>query len=131
MHLSVPDGAGITYPVSVVEEACLDLGERIQKYGGVLGECSIPPGVIWDGDPTERYTAIDLSRASHIVRHVWIENKQLHCKVQLLSKYAEISEFLNVDFLGIPRSTGVIDDASKTCTTYTLITVDLALPELT
>ena len=130
LYLDTPVNNGIIYPTGVIEAACLEFEERIKPRGGVLGECGIPTDINWDGDPPARYMEIDLTRASHIVRHVWVENQTLNCKVQLLSKYAEISQELNVDFLGIPRSTGVVDEGSKMCTKYTLITVDLAVPEL-
>ena len=130
--LDTPDANGVIYPTGVIETACFEFEKRLKEgRGGILGECGIPTGINWDGDPSGRYMEIDLSRASHIVRHVWVEDGKLNCKVQLLSKYAEIADLLNVDFYGIPRSTGAFEAGSKVCSTYTLITVDLALPELT
>jgi hypothetical protein len=130
LPLDVPDPNGIIYPTNVVEDACTEFNNRIKKRGGMLGECGIPPDISWDNDPPARYMEIDLVRASHIVRYVWVEDHTLQCKVQLLSKYAEIAQELDVDFLGVPRATGAFEEGSKTCTKYTLITVDLALPEL-
>ena len=131
LYLNVPNpNGGIIYPSNVIEDACMEFEKRIEKRGGMLGECGIPIDINWDNEPPTRYMEIDLVRASHIVRHVWVEDHKLQCKVQLLSKYAEIADLLNVEFLGIPRATGVIEEGSKTCTSYTLITVDLALPEL-
>ena len=72
---------------------------------------------------------IDLARASHIVKHVWIENAVVYAKIFLLGRYAEIADQLKVDFLGIPRAVGEISGKSKTCTSYTLVTVDIILPE--
>jgi hypothetical protein len=132
LPLDTPVHNGTIYPSSVIEDACREFEERIKKRGGMLGECSIPPDINWDEDVPipERYMNIDLARASHIVRHAWVENGSLNCKVQLLSKYAEISDLLNIDYLGVPRSTGSIEAGSNVCTAYTLITVDLAMPEL-
>jgi len=131
LYLDAPDPNGLIYPTNVVEDACTEFTDRIKKRGGMLGECGIPTDINWDNDPPARYMEIDLVRASHIVRHVWIEDHTLNCKVQLLSKYAEIAQELNIDFLGVPRATGAFEESSKMCTKYTLITVDLALPELT
>jgi hypothetical protein len=130
LYLDVPDPNGNIYPTNVVEDACTEFNSRIKKRGGMLGECGIPIDVDWNNDPSGRYMEIDLVRASHIVRHVWVKDHELQCKVQLLSKYAEIAKELDVDFLGVPRATGSFEEGSKTCTNYTLITVDLVLPEL-
>jgi hypothetical protein len=130
LHLGVPDPNGIVYPTNIVEDACTEFNARIKERGGMLGEYGIPADINWDTEPPTRYMEIDPIRASHIVRHVWVEDHTLQCKVHLLSKYAEIADLFNVDFLGIPRATGAFVEGSSTCTKYTLITVDLILPEL-
>ncbi len=121
-----PDHSGVTYPLSVVEDAVNDFNKRIEAKGGILGECGIPQDIDPEG---RRLLEIDLPRASHIVRHVWINNAVVCAKVFLLGKYAEIADQLNLNFLAIPRAYGDINGVKKLCTKYTLITVDIILPE--
>lgn len=120
---------GHYYPLIVIEEAVAEFTERVKERNGTLGECTVPELADWSGPPESRYMQVDMSKVSHIVRHVWIDNSVLRCKVHLLGKYAEIAKEMNLDFLGVPRATGVTDEQGI-CTKYTLITVDLALPEI-
>ena len=121
---------GAFYPFAVVSDAVDEFNKRIEPRNGALGECTIPILTNWQGPPEARYLQVDLSRASHIVRHVWIDDFILKCKVTLLGQYAEMAREMDFHFLGVPRATGVTGD-DGVCTKYTLITVDLALPELT
>jgi hypothetical protein len=123
MVVDKPDHSGIIYPLSIVEDGITDINKRITEKEGVLGECGVP--MIVDGGRS--VLSIDLVQASHIVRHVWIENAVVYAKIFLLGKYAEIADQLKVDFLGIPRAIGEIN--GKVCTAYTLVTVDIILPE--
>jgi len=118
-----PDPSGIIYPRSIVETGIIDINRRITEKEGVLGECGIP--VIVDGGRS--VVSIDLVRASHIVKYVWIKNDIVCAKIFLLSKYAEIADQLKIDFLGVPRAIGEI--SGKLCTMYNLVTVDIILPE--
>ncbi len=119
---------GAFYPLIVVEEAVNDFNTRNPK--GMVGESSMP---ILIGLPEEmhmdRYTRVELSRASHIVRHFWIDDGILRCKVFLLGKYAQLAEEMDFEYYGVPRATGVSDEQGV-CSKYTLITVDLSLPDL-
>ena len=121
---------GTIYPVAVVAKGVQVIEKRIQDYQGVLGECS-PPSVnsITSIAADYRYGCIDLSRVSHIVKHVWIDKKTLMCKIRLLGKYAELSKEMNMEFGAAVRATGLVEE-SKVCTAYTLITIDLLMPEL-
>ncbi len=132
LYLDELDPSGILYPSPVVVNAVGEFEKLIQKYDGVLGECSVPDGVNWDGEPDLRYMTIDLGRVSHIVKHVWIEKRKMMCKVKLLGKYAEIAKLMNLEFKGVPRATGVIEgkEPERVCTKYDIITVDLALTVL-
>ena len=130
MPLEVVTEAGNFYPLSIIEEASNDFNKRIEDRNGTPGECGIPPLTDFQGPPEIRYLQVDLARVSHIVRHTWIDGHTFMCKVFLLGKYAQLAQEMNFDFLGIPRATGSFDD-SNVCNKYTLITVDLALPELT
>ncbi len=123
MVVDKPDHSGIIYPLSTVEDGIADINKRITEKAGVLGECGIP--LIVDGGRS--VLSIDLVRASHIVKHVWIENAIVYAKIFLLGKYAEIADQLKIDFLGVPRAIGEIN--GKVCTAYTLVTVDIILPE--
>ena len=123
MVVDKPDHSGIIYPLSPVEDGIADINKRITEKAGVLGECGIP--LIVDGGRS--VLSIDLVRASHIVKHVWIENAIVYAKIFLLGKYAEIADQLKIDFLGVPRAIGEIN--GKVCTAYTLVTVDIILPE--
>lgn len=131
LPLDVPirDG-GPVYPTSVVEDAVHEFEKRIEGKGGQLGECGLPPDVDLSAEPSMRYYGVDLLRASHIVRHVWIDNGVLTCKVHLFSKFAEMAQLLNFDWNGIPRAVGEYDAAGQICTKYTLITVDIDMPEI-
>jgi len=132
MRLEEPhEITGVIYPTGVVLKAVEQFEARIKESpesGGILGECS-PPAY----DPARgldtRYRSIDLVRASHIVRHLWVEKKTLICKVKLLGKYAEMAKYLDINFDGLPRATGVIE-GENVCTDYTIITIDLISPEL-
>lgn len=115
------------YPRTIIEEAIKEFNGRVAK--GVAGECSIPPVHDWGGEPSERYGSVDLQRVSHIVKHVWIDDGWLMCKVHLLGKFAELANELDIHYQGIPRATGTMTEEGV-CTKYTLITVDLASPEL-
>lgn len=119
-----PDSSGIIYPLSVVEDGITEINNRITQVGGVLGECGVPM-LASGGSVVE----VDLARASHLVKHVWIEHAVVYAKVFLLGKYAEIADQLKVDFLGIPRAIGEINGKNKVCTAYTLVTIDIILPE--
>lgn len=130
LPLDVFTDGGAYYPLSVVEEAAYDFNKRIEARNGTMGECNVPDIKDWQGPPETRYMQIDLSRVSHIVRNMWIDGGYLRCKVFLLGKYAELARELNFDYLGIPRATGATNEQGV-CTKYTLITVDLSLPELT
>lgn len=123
---------GVIYPTAVVAKAVAAFEERIKKDGGVLGECSPPQNTQYAETPDVRYQSIDTNRVSHIVRHVWIDNKLLKCKVKLLGRYAEILDLMTLSFHGIPRAVGTMEgsDTQKVCTDYTLITVDLSLNDL-
>lgn len=130
MRLDEPDEIGIIYPTLVVKDAVQNIEERIQHADGVLGECSPPPRDEID-ESDSRLVSIDLARTSHIVKHLWIEDRTLMCKVKLLGKYADIAKHMNVEFHGVPRATGIIDgkEPDRVCTKYTIITIDLALIE--
>jgi hypothetical protein len=127
MVLDTPDPAGIIYPFSVVEDGITDINRIITEKEGVLGECGVPNLSVSNGG--RGVLTIDLARASHIVKHVWIKNSVVYAKIFLLGRYAEIADRLKVDFLGIPRGVGKINGKNKMCTEYTLITVDIILPE--
>ena len=118
-----PNHSGIIYPLSIVEDGITDINKRITEKEGGLGECGIP--MIVSGGRS--VLDVDLVRSSHIVKHVWIENAIVYAKIFLLGKYAEIADQLKIDFLGVPRAIGEIN--GKVCTTYTLVTVDIILPE--
>jgi hypothetical protein len=132
LYLDEVDPSGIVYPATVVGNAIQEFEKIIQKHDGVLGECSVPSGIEWDGEPQSRYMSIDLSRVSHIVKHLWIEKRRMMCKVKLLGKYAEIAKHMDIEFMGVPRATGVIEGKApeRVCTKYDIITVDLALPDM-
>jgi len=125
LEIGRPDHKNVDYPLPIIEDAINAFNKRIKRRNGMLGECGIPPDLDSDG---RRMLKIDLSRASHIVRHVWIQNNIVKAKIFLLGKYAEIAEEMNIRFLAIPRAYGEVD-AKGTCTKYTLITVDLVLPD--
>ncbi len=131
MRLDEPQpSTGTIYPVAVVAKGILVIEKRIQDYQGVLGECSPPPTNSATSIAADyRYGCIDLSRVSHIVKHVWIDRKTLMCKVRLLGKYAEMAKEMNMEFGAAVRATGLIEER-KVCTAYTLITIDLLMPEL-
>ena len=114
---------GCFYPAEVLQSAVEEFNERTKDHP-MMGECTIPS--IMD---MERYVRIDISRVSHIVRHVWVDDGYVKCKIQLLGHYAELARELDFDYKGIPRATGVTAEDSGVCSKYTLITVDLALPE--
>jgi len=124
--LDVPTAGGSFYATELIEAAMMEFNERAGEHG-VLGEFG-PPVVNMNEEPEARYLKIDIANASHIVKNMWIDGGYLRCKVHLLSKYAEIANLMNLDFRGIPRATGVMDEQGV-CTKYTLITVDLASPE--
>jgi len=131
MRLDEPCPNGTIYPTAVVAKGVKDIEDRIALTNGVLGECNPPAAKAGSVEITKRFTRIDMARVSHIVQHVWIDNKTLMCKIKLLGKYAEISHHMDITFGGIPRSTGLLEgDNSNVCTEYSMITVDLALPEL-
>lgn len=132
LRLDEPDLDGNIYPQAVVNSAVQKFEERIQKYNGVMGECSIPNDLQMAQNPDVRFVSIDLGRVSHIVRHVWIENKTLMCKIKLLGKYAQLAELMDVEFLAVPRAGGEMDGVKGrlVCTNYSLVTVDLVLPSM-
>lgn len=126
------DEVGVIYPAALMRKAVADFEERINLTEGVLGECSPPVGAQFDNSPDMRYMSIDMGRVSHIVRHVWIEQNWMKCKVKLLGQYAEIRNLMPVTFDGIARASGLVEGVpgELVCTAYTLITVDLSMKEL-
>ena len=121
LELDTLDHNGVIFPTSVVEDAVVEFNKRVDANGGVLGEL----GHVHTDD-SDRFLAIDVSRASHIVKHLWVDNAILKAKIQLLGKYAEIVEHLDIEVLGVPRSFGGFKD--QICTSYTIVTVDIELP---
>lgn len=128
MRLDEPDKTGIIYPSAVVLAAVKDAEDRIALTNGILGECT--PPIQEPSGVKARHAYIDLSRISHIVQHIWIENKRLMCKVKLLGQYAQVEDIMTLGFEGVARATGIIEgERERVCTEYTLITVDLSLPQ--
>ena len=126
------DSAGVLYPTAVIQRAVNEFETRIALTDGILGECSIPTGAQFDNSPDTRYLSVDMGRVSHIVRHVWIEHKQLKCKIKLLGQYAQMCELMPIAFDGIARASGIVEGSpgELVCTDYSLITVDLSMNEL-
>ncbi len=114
---------GCFYPADVLTAAVDEFNER-NKETPMVGECESPPNAT-----TDRYVRIDWSKVSHIIRHVWIDDSHIQCKVHLLGHYAELARELDFDYRGVPRATGVTNEESGVCSKYTLITIDLALPK--
>ena len=131
MYVDTPLYNSVVYPKAIVEDAVREINQRIDRYKGVLGECTLPLLDWADPASPARFQKIDPARASHIVQHVWLDGLTLTCKVKLLSKYAEMAELMDFEWEGVPRVIGDIDEQTNECTKYTFITVDLAFPEST
>ena len=127
--LDTPDESGVIYPASVIMDAVYDFETRIRDSGeeeGVFGEKTPPQYAKGRGIPND-FTVIDIASISHIVKHMWVEKKKLICKIKLLNEFAEM-EKEDKPIFGAVRATGIIDERNI-CTTYSIITVDLVIPE--
>jgi hypothetical protein len=126
MPLDVVLENGTVFTTAIVKDAVSEFNERANLTYGIFGEYAMP---LTGEYSMSRYTSIDMGRVSHIIRHMWIEHGLLMCKVHLLSKYAEIAQLMGIEYQGIPRAMGRIDEQGI-CVSYALITVDLAVPKL-
>lgn len=126
MEADKPDHHGVIYPQELLASAVDDFLERMKVQNhSIPGECSPPP--MDENTPPERLQQVDLERASHLVKNMWMEDKIVKAKISMVGKYAELAE-AGLEYSVIPRAFGSIG-ADKVCSKYVLITLDLAYSE--
>ncbi len=110
-----PD-TGFFYPMGVMTKAVGIVEDRIGRNDGILGE-EIPP-------PGELCEYINLSKASHVVKHLWITGNTLMAKLDLVGKYKDMSR-AGIQFQGFLRAFTSLSDDKKTVESMTIVTIDL------
>lgn len=128
MVLDTPDDLGVVYPSPVVLDAVREVENTIRESDieGIFGEQSPPDYDHGAGIPSD-YSVIDISRISHLVKHMWVENKTLMCKIKLMKEFVEM-EKNDYPIAGLVRATGILDE-NNVCTSFSIITVDLVISE--
>lgn len=111
---------GFIYPRGIVVQAIESAEERIRNNDGILGE-EMPP-------PEEVCEYINPSRASHVVKHIWIKGDTVMAKLKLVGKYNEMSH-AGIQFQGFLRCFSSIADDKITVSGMTIVTVDLLYRE--
>ena len=111
---------GYVYPKSLVVQAIEQAEERIARNDGILGE---------EMPPTEDLCEyINPSKASHVVKHMWIKGNYVMAKLKLVGKYNDMSH-AGIEFQGFLRAFTSLDTDNVTINGMTIITVDLLYRE--
>ncbi len=119
MEFDVPNQNGRMYPRAVGESIVKQATEKIEQHGDVFGEAGIPMGDM-----------VDLSRVSHTVKNMRIENGALFGDIKVVGTPMGniVKELLKsgiqVDFRS--RGTGKIAE-DGTISEYEFISVDAVL----
>jgi len=71
----IENANGRTYPLEEIKKACESLSTRIKEYGGVLGECDHPSGLM-----------ISTQNVSHVIKDVWLEGTNGCVKMQIINE---------------------------------------------
>lgn len=123
-------GEGVTYPRNVAVKAIESFQERLDaNHEAIPGECGAPslPKDKEDVVSAISYLTINLERASHIVKAIWLDGNVMKAKIKLIGKFAELAK-AGVEFSVIPRMVGDVNE-ELVCTKMTLATLDLAYIE--
>ena len=116
------DSTGLVYPKEVLVRSVNRFDERIVKNDGIMGEYTTPT--------EEEANAINFSRVSHVVKHIWMEGDVVVAKLKLLGKFAEMVEKAGVTFGGRIRNLMFLDNKTDDVRESIIITIDLAYEEV-
>ena len=113
---------GVIFPVDVALEGVTKFQERVndEEKISVLGEM-----INYTGDMESPYT-IDLSRASHVIKKVWVSDNIARARISFL-KDSTLECLYKSGWkpIMIPRIVGFWSPLSNICSSFDIITLDI------